>query len=70
MKIAVKIVKDQGGKYRASCPALPGCWVVGRTRNEARAKIAEAVEGYLASLDVTLPRELGRLLAEQRAAAA
>ena len=70
MTLMTRITERPGGAYRAVCPALPGCWVVGRTRNEARAKIAEAVEGYLASLDVTLPRELGRLLAEQRAAAA
>jgi len=60
MRMTVQITRGTDGFYRARCPALPGCAVVGLTRDEAHAKIAKAIEGYLASLDVALPRELGR----------
>ena len=63
MKMAVRIAKGTDGFYRAWCPALPGCFVMGLTRDEAHAQVARAIEGYLASLDVALPRELGRSLA-------
>ena len=60
MKLVAKITEREGGNFYAWCPALPGCWVVGQSRQEARQKISEAIEGYLASLDVCLPRELAR----------
>ena len=60
MKIAAKIVREQSGAYRASCPALPGCTVRAASYEEARAKLDEAVRGYLCSLDVALPKESGR----------
>lgn len=63
MRMTVQITRGSDGFYRARCPALPGCSVVALTRDEAHAEIAEAVEGYLASLDVALPRELVRSLA-------
>jgi predicted RNase H-like HicB family nuclease len=62
MKITVQITRGSDGFYRARCPALPGCIVVAPTRDEAHTKISEAIEGYLASLDVALPRELVRSL--------
>ena len=34
----------------ASCPTLPGCHSQGRTRDEARANIREAIRGYVASM--------------------
>jgi hypothetical protein len=49
------------GEYRAWCPALPGCAVYGRSRHEAQIRVLQAVRGYLAHLDVALPRELARL---------
>ncbi len=61
MKLVVKISREVGGAYRASCPALPGCVVWGQSREEAKTKINQAIEGYLASLNVALPRELARL---------
>jgi len=58
MKLAIKIEQQPDGDYRACCPSLPGCSVRGLTREEAQARINLAVQGYLASLDVCLPREL------------
>jgi len=58
MKVAIRIDLKTAGVYRASCPALPGCVVFGRSHEEARQKIDQAVRGYLASLDVPVPRRL------------
>ena len=60
MKIAVKITHEQNGTYRASCPALPGCYVHGCSYEEAKEKIDQAVRGYLGSLNVALPKETGQ----------
>lgn len=50
MKFRVVIEQDEDGKFIASCPTLPGCWSEGKTRNEARKNIEEAIKGYLESL--------------------
>ena len=60
MESAVRIAGPLDGAYRAWCPALPGCAVYGRSRGEAKARIQQAMRGYLEHLDVALPRELAR----------
>jgi predicted RNase H-like HicB family nuclease len=62
MKLTVQMTRAAEGYFRAWCPALPGCIVMAATRAEAEAQIARAIEGYIASMDVALPRELGRRL--------
>ena len=62
MKVTVQVTRATEGYFRAWCPALPGCVVIAATRAEAEAQIARAIEGYIASLDVALPRELGKRL--------
>ena len=62
MKLAIKVAVRGGGVYRAWCPSLPGCEVYGDTQQDVQLRIGQAVEGYLASLDTALPRELGRKL--------
>ena len=62
MKIAIKIAQQRNGVYRAWCPALPGCVVHGKSEQEMKPKIVEAVGGYLASFDAALPRELDRMI--------
>lgn len=57
MKILIKTARQANGAYRAWCPALPGCAVRAETRGRAQSKIGDAVVGYLASMDVALPRE-------------
>ena len=66
MKLAIHIVRVAHNSYRAWCPALPGCVVHGESRQAAHAKIGGAIEGYLASLDVALPRELNRKFMDER----
>ncbi len=61
MKLVVRITQTASDSFRGCCPALPGCIVYGHSRNETRQRIYEAVGGYLASLDVALPRELSQL---------
>jgi predicted RNase H-like HicB family nuclease len=43
------------GDYSTVCPELPGCASAGRTEEEARANIREAIELYLAPGDLDLP---------------
>ena len=41
----ILIPSDQG--FAVSCPALPGCWSQGRTREEALANIRDAIRLWL-----------------------
>lgn len=41
-------LEDDG--YVAHCPALPGCYSQGDTKEEAVANIREAIEAYIESL--------------------
>ena len=56
MKVVVKVGADGEGRVRAWCPALPGCITYGETEDDALAKIENLAKGYLASLDVPLPK--------------
>ena len=46
------------GGFTVTCPALPGLVSFGETMDEARANAAEAVEGYLESLQEDLSRAI------------
>jgi len=70
MKLMVKLARRADGSYVAWVPALPGCRAGGATREEAQAAIQRAVEGYLCSFDVALPRELGRMMRSEAVPAA
>jgi predicted RNase H-like HicB family nuclease len=50
MKLRIVIEQDEDGHFVATCPSLPGCISEGNTREEAKANIADAIAGYLASL--------------------
>lgn len=47
MKFNVIIEKDESGYYVAEVPALPGCLSQGKTFEEAKENIKEAIEGWL-----------------------
>ena len=47
MTYKVFIKKGEDGKFIASVPSLPGCHTQGKSIDEARKNIAEAVRGYL-----------------------
>ena len=50
MKLRILIEQDEDGQFVATCPTLPGCISQGETRQQARANITEAIQGYLESL--------------------
>lgn len=50
MRFRVIIEQDEESRFAASCPAAPGCWSQGDTRDEAKRNIADAIAGYLESL--------------------
>jgi predicted RNase H-like HicB family nuclease len=60
MQLPIKIANKSHEGWQAWCPPLPGCWVRGASREEVQEKIQSAVAGYLASMEVALPRELER----------
>jgi len=51
----VLIPSDQG--FAVGCPALPGCWTQGRTREEALANIREAIRLWLEVAEEDMRRE-------------
>ncbi len=50
MRYRVVVEQDEDGIFVVECPSLPGCVSQGKTRDEALANIADAIEGYLESL--------------------
>jgi len=67
MKYRVIIEQDEDGMYVAECLALPGCISQGKTREEAKANIKDAIEGYLESLrkhDEPIPPPLEEKIVE------
>lgn len=62
---------DEGG-YVVHCPALPGCYSQGDTRDEAIENIREAIEAYLESLKkdhLPIPRGVDPEIASVRVSA-
>jgi predicted RNase H-like HicB family nuclease len=51
MKFRVLVEPDEDGVFVVECPTLPGCISQGPTRAEALANIADAIQGYLVSLE-------------------
>jgi predicted RNase H-like HicB family nuclease len=58
MKLRIKILVNDSGDYVASCPALPGCTCRGRSVDEARLKINEAICGYVAAVGNFVPENI------------
>ena len=52
MKIPVRICQTKDNKYRAACQSLPGCVITAESYEDAEARLQQAVESYLASLNV------------------
>ena len=47
MQLTVTIEKDQNGYFVAEVPGMPGCYSQGRTIDEVKANIKEAIEGWI-----------------------
>ncbi|MDZ7957738.1 MAG: type II toxin-antitoxin system HicB family antitoxin [Aulosira sp. DedQUE10] len=50
MRYKVKLNKTNIG-YAIWCPALPGCWTLGETEEEALENIKDAIKAYMGSMD-------------------
>ena len=46
MTYRVVLIENEEG-FSVGCPALPGCWLQGSTREEALANIREAIAAWL-----------------------
>jgi len=58
MRVVISVVELSVDLYKANCPALPGCVVLARSRQEAAERMSQAVSGYLASFDVAVPGQI------------
>ncbi|MCD6304643.1 MAG: type II toxin-antitoxin system HicB family antitoxin, partial [Planctomycetes bacterium] len=58
MKLTVRIFSNDRGGYTAVCPSLPGCCSSGTTREEAKAKLDEAIRGYIAAVSNFVPENV------------
>jgi predicted RNase H-like HicB family nuclease len=64
MKVSIQILTNAQGGFTAVCMTLPGCAAQADTREMARAKLEEAIRGYLAALGDFVPENLSQELAE------
>ena len=60
MKLSVRIFDDERGGFVAACPSLPGCSCRGKTREEAKRKLDEAIRGYLAAVGNFVPETVAQ----------
>ena len=51
MRLEVLIEKDESGYYVAEVPALPGCLSQGKTLEEAKENIREAIVGWIKTMN-------------------
>ena len=47
MKVDVIIEKDESGYYVAEVPAFPGCFSQGKTMEESKENVKEAIQGWI-----------------------
>lgn len=62
----IMLRQEPEGGYTALVPALPGCVTYGRTVDEAREMVKDAISGYIASLrkhKVPIPSDENTLIA-------
>jgi predicted RNase H-like HicB family nuclease len=60
MKYRVLLIESEEG-FAVSCPALPGCWSQGRTREEALENIREAIRLWLEVAEEDAQQAVGRI---------
>jgi len=58
-KYKVLLIKSDEG-FAVGCPALPGCWSQGKTREEALSNIREAIRLWLEVAEEDMRREAAR----------
>lgn len=50
MKFNIVLEPEEKGWYSAYCPALPGCYSQGKTKQEALRNMKEAINGFIEAL--------------------
>ena len=65
MIFRVVVEKDESGYYVGEVPALPGCLSQGKTVEELKVNIAEAIEGWLEVMNDKVKKEISRCLRSQ-----
>lgn len=63
MKVVVQIARVSDQRYRAWCPGLPGVAASGRSMDEVKERIDQAIAGYVAGLNAGTPQERRPLFA-------
>lgn len=58
MKLSIRIRQSERGGFVGEVPSLPGCVSHGQTREEATAKLDEAIRGYIAALSNFVPERV------------
>ena len=59
MKYPVILIPSEEG-FAVGCPALPGCWSQGKTREDALTNIREAIQLWLEVAQEDARNEAGR----------
>ena len=62
MKLVVKIIVVDNGRFRACCTSLPGCVVHAESEDDAMRKMEAAIRSYLLSMNVAPPARLAMSL--------
>ena len=64
MKVNIRIRRAEDA-FVATCPVLPGCTCSGQTEDQAKDRLKEAIEGYLASINEFVPQRIDPVLEYQ-----
>ena len=65
MKLCIEVRCNDVGEFTAACLSLPGCVSSGRTAQQAKENLEEAIRGYLASVNNFIPAHLTEMLVYQ-----
>jgi predicted RNase H-like HicB family nuclease len=65
MKLCITIRQNAQGGFIAACTSLPGCVSAGKTEQQARESLQEAIRGYLASVSNFVPEQIQEVLEYQ-----
>jgi len=52
MRFSVVLLPEEDGRYTVTVPALPGCVTYGSTVDQALERVRDAIQQYVASLEV------------------
>lgn len=55
MRLSIRIVENENGDFTAFCPTLPGCRSRGSSKHQARERLNDAIQGYLAAVSNFVP---------------